>query len=341
MSHTVKIAGSDIQFKVLAGESILDAATRHSIDLPYSCYSGVCSTCKAKCIDGDYDYDGMEIYGLDVEHNPENELLLCCAHPRSDMTIQHPDFDCSTHNQTTHLSHVFDIVSTEQNGHITQVLLKPQGQFCFNFLPGQYCIIEFDGPEFPFSIVNTPNSKYQLELHILDAPYNPAPQKLLQHILAHQPLTIKGPFGNAYLRQGDNAPIVFIAGGSGIASIKPMIETLINHSSTREIQLYWGVRDAAYLYLDPVFKGWAAQNKHFEYHPVISEQTDNWQGTTGLVHKAVLADFADLSTHQVYLSGPFEMVFSARDDFVSQRNAKREQLFSDAFEFEKTVDEWE
>jgi CDP-4-dehydro-6-deoxyglucose reductase len=66
---------------------------------------------------------------------------------------------------------------------------------------------------------------------------------------------------------------------------------------------------------------------------VLSEPpaADDWHGRTGLVHQAVLDDFADLSDYQVYACGNPLMVEAAQYDFTTQRGLPPEQFYSDAF----------
>jgi ring-1,2-phenylacetyl-CoA epoxidase subunit PaaE len=64
-----------------AGSTILDAAMRAGADLPFSCKGGVCSTCKAKILEGSA---AMELcYGLEPDEVAAGYVLTCQAHPTS------------------------------------------------------------------------------------------------------------------------------------------------------------------------------------------------------------------------------------------------------------------
>ena len=65
---------------------------------------------------------------------------------------------------------------------------------------------------------------------------------------------------------------------------------------------------------------------------MVEDPPVNWQGKTGWVHKAVLADFVSLEPYQVYLAGRFEMAGAAREDF-QQQGLLLENLYGDAYEF--------
>lgn len=78
---------------------------------------------------------------------------------------------------------------------------------------------------------------------------------------------------------------------------------------------------------------WLAEHPNFSFIPVLSnpQPADHWQGRTGYVHQAVLADFADLSGYQVYACGAPVMVDSARDAFTQKRGLPENDFFADAF----------
>jgi CDP-4-dehydro-6-deoxyglucose reductase len=115
--------------------------------------------------------------------------------------------------------------------------------------------------------------------------------------------------------------------------VKGIIEHALARGIRRPMHLYWGARARRDLYLDDLARGWE-RDHGLRYVPVLSEPDpgDRWEGRTGLVHEAVLADFPDLSGHEVYTSGPPVMVAAVRDT-LPRRGLPLAHLFSDAFEF--------
>ena len=103
----------------------------------------------------------------------------------------------------------------------------------------------------------------------------------------------------------------------------------------RPIHIYWGARDRAGLYQYEVAEAWAAQYPYIQFIPVLSEPatTPGWAGRTGLVHEAVLADFPDLSGHEVYACGAPAMIAAARADYLGKAHLPEDAFFADAFEF--------
>ena len=86
----VMMDGRAVEIEMTAdGENILDAGINNGMDLPYSCKGGVCSTCKAKLIEGEVDMDIT--HGLEDGEIEQGFILTCQAHPISDSVVV--DFD--------------------------------------------------------------------------------------------------------------------------------------------------------------------------------------------------------------------------------------------------------
>lgn len=87
---TVKVDGRSIEFDLdYNSNNILDAALAQGADLPFACKGGVCTTCKAKLVEGKID---MEVnYGLEPDEVEAGFILTCQSHPRSEKVVV--DFD--------------------------------------------------------------------------------------------------------------------------------------------------------------------------------------------------------------------------------------------------------
>jgi CDP-4-dehydro-6-deoxyglucose reductase, E3 len=99
------------------------------------------------------------------------------------------------------------------------------------------------------------------------------------------------------------------------------------------MHFYWGARKLADLYMLDMAKQW--EQAGIKFTPVLSEALpeDAWTGRTGFVHHAVMADYADLSGHDIYACGAPVVVEAAHTDFTKQRGALNENFYSDAFTF--------
>src|SRR5262249_18046316 len=156
-----------------------------------------------------------------------------------------------------------------------------------------------------FSLATPPHDDGFLQLHVRHMPNG----AFTEHLFADKPIKeiirIEGPHGAFYLRENSDKPMIFVAGGTGFAPIKSVLEHAFHQGIERPIVLYWGQRTKRDLYLPDLPRAWEQHHSNFRYIPVLSEPRpeDEWTGRTGLVHQAVLDDYPDLSGHQVYACG--------------------------------------
>ena len=143
----------------------------------------------------------------------------------------------------------------------------------------------------------------------------------------------EGPFGSFFLREDSKKPMILLASGTGFAPIKALIERMQHQKIRRPAALYWGGRRPRDLYMDGWIRERLADLPQLYYVPVVSYALpeDDWTGRTGLVHQAVLDDFADLSGFQVYACGAPIVVDSARTAYGEQRGLPAEEFFADSF----------
>jgi CDP-4-dehydro-6-deoxyglucose reductase len=151
-------------------------------------------------------------------------------------------------------------------------------------------------------------------------------------------LRIEGPLGSFYLRENSDRPILMMAGGTGIAPLKGMIDHARYIGIERPMHLFWGVSSKRDLYLRDEPQRWMENSSQFNYTPVLSAPLaeDQWQGKTGLVMDALLEAHPDLGGYDIYMSGPPAMIEAATPVFA-QHGASLDHMYSDAFEFAQDV----
>ena len=175
-----------------------------------------------------------------------------------------------------------------------------------------------------------------MELHIGTPAGDTWSSAALSHIeqqfRAGLPVMAEVGLGQAQWRQDSNRPIILLAGGTGFSYVYAIAQALSAAKASQPVFLYWGVRQQDALYYQPELQQLAEQNKQFRYIPVVQEPLSDWQGRTGLVHEAVLADFISLEAYDIYIAGPFAMAGIAREAFAEQ-GANRQQMFADAFAY--------
>jgi CDP-4-dehydro-6-deoxyglucose reductase len=181
-------------------------------------------------------------------------------------------------------------------------------------------------------MANAPHADELLQLHIRN--YGGAfSRHVFERMQVRDILRFEGPYGSFFLREESPKPAILLASGTGFAPIKAIVEHALHLGAARSFALYWGGRRRADLYMDALARAWAAQAPGFAYVPVLSEPAveDAWEGRHDLVHRAVMADHADLSGYQVYACGNPLMVAAARSDFCNRLGLPEAEFFSDAF----------
>ncbi|MCU7801020.1 MAG: CDP-6-deoxy-delta-3,4-glucoseen reductase [gamma proteobacterium symbiont of Lucinoma myriamae] len=331
MRHRVEIKPSEHQFYVESNETVLDAALRQGINLRYGCRNGACGACKGKLLAGDVHYDEDPI-ALTDEDEEQNQVLFCAAHVDSELVIEVEEIEldsaieiktlpCRVHK----MNHLADDVM--------QLFIKLPAAERLQFLAGQYIdILLEDGRHRSFSIANAPHDDEFLELHIRLVEQGFFTPKVFNSMQNKDLLRIEGPHGSFFFHEDSNKDLLLIAGGTGFAPIKGIIEHLISEKITRPVSLYWGVRSEADLYMSELAEKWVAEQSNITFVPVLSDADEGWTGRTGYVHEAVLADFDDLSAFDIYTCGPPAMIKAAEQTF-QEKGMNKNQFFYDSFDF--------
>jgi len=331
MRHRVKIEPSEHQFYVEANETVLDAALRQGINLRYGCRNGACGSCKGKLLTGDIHYDEDPI-ALTDDDKEQDMVLFCAALADSELVIELEEVDLDSAIEIKTLPcRVHEMKHLAED--VMQVFIKLPASERLQFLAGQYIdILLEDGRHRSFSIANAPHDDKFLELHIRLVENGQFTPKVFNSMQNKDLLRIEGPHGSFFFHEDSNKDIMLVAGGTGFAPIKGIIEHLISEQVTRPVYLYWGVRTEADLYMLELAEKWAAEQTNIQFVAVLSDADDQWTGRTGYVHDAVLADFDDLSVFDVYACGPPAMIKSAELGF-QEKGMSKNQFFYDSFDY--------
>jgi len=334
MTFKITLKESGYTFEAEKNEFILDAALRQGINFPYGCRSGSCGTCLGQVVSGEVEYpEGLPLTVMEHEHK-KGKAIFCVSVAKSDLVLDVREIESSAEIEIKTLPARVASLRKLADDVMEMSLTLPANER-LAFKAGQF--IEFilrDRSRRAFSIANSPSNDETIELHLRHVEGGVFTEHVFNEMKEKAILRFEGPFGSFQISDSSNRPLILIAGGTGFAPIKAMVEQLIEESDTRPIELYWGARAKADLYRNDLPERWAFQHEHINYTPVLSEpnESDDWQGRTGFVHAEVMNDFADLSGFDVYVAGPPPMVDAVKENFIKQ-GLKDEQLFTDSFEF--------
>ena len=334
MSYSISVPSSGHEFTIEKNETVLDAALRQGIGLPYGCRNGACGKCAGDLIAGKVEYEEGALKAGAKDLYDEGKTLFCQAMAKSDLEIQVIEI---TEGQEVEIKTLpCRVESMALLTHdIMKIELKLPETERMQFLAGQYIeIILKDGKRRAFSIANAPHDDDLIELHIRHVPDGHFGDFVFEGMKEKTLLKIEGPLGSYYLREESNRPVILVGGGTGFAPLKGMLEHAFKIGLDKPIHLFCGVRALRDLYMDAMVKAWLEQHPNLKYTAVLSqpEEGDDWQGKTGHVSEAVVAEYPDLSGYDVYLSGPPAMVKSGMDIFYA-RGLPETQIYSDSFEY--------
>ena len=329
----VRLEPSGHTFDVAAGETLLEAALRQAIGLPYGCRNGACGACKGILRSGELEYGEYQERALHPSEKAAGKALTCCTRPLTDIVFEVRELSGAKDLAIRTMPARVEKLERAAEDVAILYLKLPTGER-LQFLAGQYIdILLKDGKRRSFSLANAPHDDQFLQLHIRNTPGGAFSHYVFEEMKERAILRFEGPLGTFYLREDSDKPMIFVAGGTGFAPIKAQIEHCLHHGLDRPMVLYRGVRSLKDLYLRELPEAWQRDHPNFTYIPVLSDPLpgDRWQGRTGLVHQAVLDDFADLSGYQVYACGAPAMTDVAKQTFVAERALAEDEFYCDAF----------
>jgi CDP-4-dehydro-6-deoxyglucose reductase, E3 len=336
MSYQIEVLPSGHCFSIAPDETLLDAALRQGLNFPYGCRGGACRACAGKLVSGQVAYPDARLQNSEQDALAQGQVLCCQAVARSDVVLEITEISSTKQVEVRKLPCRVEKL-TQLSHDVMQVFLKLPETERLQFLSGQYIdFILSDGRHRSFSLANAPHADTLLELHIRHVPGGQFTDQVFGKLREKDLLRLEGPHGTFFLREDSDRPIIFMAGGTGFAPVKSIVEHALAEGIQRPMYLYWGVRAQRDLYMHELAQSWATQCAHFHYIPVLSEALpeDQWTGRRGFVHEAIGQDFSDLSGYDIYACGPPVMVQAGKELF-SHRGLNLDHYYSDAFDFQK------
>lgn len=301
------------------GDTILTTALEAGINFPHNCRVGGCATCKCKLLEGQVKELTDKSYLLSAEEMADNYILGCQSVPKGPVVVEVAGLEAS--NSTVSL--VKTQASISRVVPLTHDILELQLTLedDMDYVAGQYIDIELP-PELgsgtrSYSFAQSPsrrNHARELSFHVRKVPNGAFTEWLHAQDRSGTRLNVSGPYGDFYLRAG-SAPILAIAGGSGMAPLKALLEKARDDAAARDVVYLFGARTQADLYclqeMQALTKNWLA---HFQFVPVLNEEPEgsDWQGLRGLVTDHIGNLLGDrLAEQHVYMCGPPPMIDAA------------------------------
>lgn len=331
--HRVRFEPQGRIVKVREDERILDAALAAGLNLPHSCKSGHCASCRARLLSGEIGYPGPRPLGLTAAEAAAGQVLLCQARPLSDLVVEARVIRSVTDVEIKTLPCRIErkvLLAPD----VLQLLLRLPAVESLNFQPGQYLDVLLEGGRRrSFSIASPPHDADRLELHVRRVPGGGFTEALFEREEPGELLRIEGPIGQFVYREG-TTPLLLVAGGTGFAPLKSIVRHVLERGPSRPMHLYWGAQRHIDLYEESLVREWARLHPQFQFTGVLSAEPPPQQGElkSGWVHEAVLEDHADLSAFDVYIAGPPALVEAVRARYPAH-GLDESRLHFDSFDY--------
>jgi NAD(P)H-flavin reductase len=212
---------------------------------------------------------------------------------------------------------------------ILAIRQKLDDRSAFRFAAGQYLSLAMPGaPARHYSMASRPDEEL-VELHVRLVPGGRTSSLIHASLKAGDRVEIEGPAGSAYLRDTHGGPVVAVAGGSGLAPIRSIVETALGAGMNQPIHLYFGARTEDDLYLVDHFRALEQRFSNLTFVPVLSQAVETGR-RTGFVSEALAEDHRQLAGAKAYVAGPPGMV-DAVGSVLAARGVASSDIHADVF----------
>lgn len=300
------------ELDTIGGKSLLAGLTEQKIFIPSACGGrGTCGVCKCKVLDGGGPLLPTETPFLSKDEQENNMRLSCQVKIREDIKIEIPEELFNVREYDCVCSEIEDLTYDMKRFRFD--LKEPS---TIKFFAGQY--VQLRCPKYKgnneevyraYSIASDPKESGYIDLIIRMVPNGICTTWCFQLLKEGDPVKLNGPYGDFRLSETE-APMIFIAGGSGMAPFVSILSAMRNAGSKRQAKYYYGGNTTKDQCMADEMKAFEKALEGFEFIPVVAnpEEGANWAGETGLVTEAVQRNFKDLSGHEGYLCGSPGMI---------------------------------
>lgn len=331
-TYEVTLEPSGKTMLVKEGQTLLDAAIRNGIQIPYGCRHGNCSACKAQVLEGDYELmDRVSEYSLMSFEREEGFILMCSTVAESDLVIEIEEEESEEPFFPVYDFQATALENVQCTPDIHKITLKLETAR-FPYAAGQFCEFAIPGSDETraYSLAKPYTNDGILEFHV---------KRIKDGIGSNYMCDLKsgdlvigsGPYGKMQLRDRSR-DLIFVAGGSGMAPVKSLIEELFSTPYEGNAWFFYGARTEKDLYLLDEWKEMERKHPNFRFIPALSdlEPGDTWAGEKGYIADVVKRTLSDMKNMEAFLCGPPIMIETTMD-VLSQGGVRGADIHYDEF----------
>ena len=325
--------GRSVQILADETDTIYMASLRNKIRLMTDCLEGACATCKAVCVEGEYDLDEYSDEALSAEEYAARDVLTCQMHARSDCVLEFP-YEAGIALRTEPQSWDCRVATVEKISSTVvrlDITAEESEQGPPAFLPGQYVHLSVPGTQEKrsYSFANPPHVTdcYSFYIKILDQ--GVMSSYVGGRAVAGNAITMTGPFGRFYLR-GPDRPILMVAGGTGLAPMLSMMDHLVETGATGQpIHLLCGANQVDELFCLDELAAYKGKGLDLTTEFAVVEGANGWDGAVGHVTQLLRDDLIG-GGPDIYLCGPPPMI-EAGQSWLAERKVDDKLIHVEKF----------
>ena len=329
----IRIESHKLALTAPRGKTVLTTALEAGLPFPHDCKVGSCGSCKCKLLEGKVSELSNKTIALSAEEVQGNYILACQSIPKTDVRISLNHLsEAPFHRLQSFKGEIAEVKSLPHD--IVEMTVNLEGEIAYT--AGQYADIstaEVGGiRSYSFAAPPLGEARNALSFHIRHVAGGEFTDWLCAADRAGCEIKIDGPYGGFYLRPA-NAPILCIAGGSGMAPLKALLQEALWEGCAREVVYLYGARGQQDLYcLDEMRQLTQDWKSRFHFVPVLSEEPagSDWSGARGLVTEHIAAHMTDLARCHAYMCGPPPMI-DAAEAVLRQNGVAAEHIYADRF----------
>jgi toluene monooxygenase electron transfer component len=337
----VTLDGSDQSFTVGPGESILNAARRSGLWLPFECGWGSCGRCRATLVEGELESLFPEAPAIDARDVRRRRYLMCQSTPATDVVIKTTTVDTDPPEERPVVDHVGTLVGVRELGPDIRELrfaVTTAGEpATAQFRPGQYGVLELDADlRRCYSMSNLPGTEH-VEFIVKRYAGRPGSNRVFDLQVGDR-VPIELPYGDMWLRDR-NRPALLIAGGTGISAILSLLRGISRDPAwtTRPVHVLYGAATREELVCWDELEHLIEVLPHANLHGALVQADESWDGTRGFVTEVLTNLLGVGDDHEwapsagvVYLAGPPPMV-KAVQDVLAIHGIQLDRIHVDSF----------
>jgi CDP-4-dehydro-6-deoxyglucose reductase len=311
MTAHVQIRPSGHEFFVEGGDTLLETALRAGLAMDYGCSIGSCGRCKARIVTGQVQKTRHSDYALTAAEKSAGVVLMCCNTAVSDLVIEareaHGAADMPLQRIDARVKSV-----TPLGDEMRLLHLQTPRTNRLRFLAGQFASLSLpDGTVASCPVASCPCDDRNLQFHIRRRGGDAFAERVFEGLKGADTVRVEGPRGDFVLNEESHRPLIFIAGESGFAPIKSLIEHALALDAAETLHLYWIASGKGGHYLDNLCRSWSEALDNFRYVPLTAHGSLADEAVVQDALRRVLQDHPRLADCDVYVAGPGALVNAA------------------------------